>query len=94
MTNYNYVAKIEEGVVEGTDPAETTSPAPPRKMENRLSRVSRQYNIGGNGVLDPAELASRLYLSSRCIDHHFCFPHQHYSHAQFCLCFRHTKPTT
>ncbi len=91
MTDNNFVAEIEEGVVEGSDPTETVSPTPLRKMENRLSVVSRQYDIDGDGVLDPAELASRLYLSSRCIDHPFRVPHRHYSHAQFHLCFLDTK---
>ncbi len=68
MTDNNFVAaEIEEGVV--ADPAEATSPTQTRPY-SRLSWVSRQYDIDGDGILDPTELASRLYLSSVVSLHH------------------------
>jgi hypothetical protein len=68
MTDNNFVAaEIEEGVV--ADPAEATSPTQTRP-NHRLSWVSRQYDIDGDGILDPTELASRLYLSSVVSFHH------------------------
>ena len=81
----NNVAEIEEGVIEEADPAEPTSStqASPRKAGTRLSIVSQKYDINGDGVLDPAELASKLYHSRRlppCETSLCRVPRRHFSH--------------
>ena len=74
MLDNNDVTEIEEGVIEGTDPAEPTS----SKEKTRLSMVSQKYDIDGDGVLDPAELASKL--SFRCVTSLCHDTHRHCSH--------------
>ena len=58
-TDDNYIAEIEEGVMEASDPATNKTRA---KNYNRLSFISQKYDIDGDGVLDAAELASKLQL--------------------------------
>lgn len=62
MSDNNNVTEIEEGVIEGTEPIQATSSnqACTKRAATRLSMVSKQYDIDGDGVLDPAELASKL----------------------------------
>ncbi|KAL3785303.1 hypothetical protein ACHAW5_008335 [Stephanodiscus triporus] len=61
MSDNNNVTEIEEGVIEGTEPIQATSSnlACTKRAATRLSMVSKQYDIDGDGVLDPAELAMR-----------------------------------
>ena len=67
------VAEVEEGVIADSSP-ETTGPA--TTMTKRLSFLSRKYDIDGDGVLDDAELASKLILdnSYRCMPRVFFSP--------------------
>jgi hypothetical protein len=68
MTDENYIAEIEEGVMEAIDPTDSKGPTNTlSKGRNRLSFVSQKYDVDGDGVLDAAELASRLHLLSRCV---------------------------
>ena len=87
MTDDNCIAEIEEGVMEAIDPTDSTGPTNTRsKDRNRLSLVSQKYDVDGDGVLDAAELASRLYLLSRCVSF-FCVPQRHSLTHNTTLCF-------
>ena len=55
---------MEEGTVDEAVPTTSTSSAPVRRSgreadPNRLSVVSKMYDIDGDGQLDEAELASK-----------------------------------
>jgi len=62
------VSEVEEGVIADDSP-ETERP----NLKMRLSLVSRQYDIDGDGVLDEAELASRLHRSFVLLMHDSLF---------------------
>ena len=52
---------IDEAVPSSTSSTSTTSSASAAKARSRLSTVSKQYDIDGDGELDDAELASELF---------------------------------
>ena len=64
-------ARMEEGgfvdeAVPSISSTSTTSSASSAKARSRLSTVSKQYDIDGDGELDDAELASKLYSLLIC----------------------------
>ena len=60
MTDLNNFTEVEEGVIADTPKTTSHTKNEMHHTNERLSLVSRQYDINGDGVLDEAELASRL----------------------------------